>query len=65
LLAKYNNNLTNINVLTPPLARKAMYIYLHKKHKELVTPLSKALLAMKNDGTYQKIFHQTLSGLEN
>ena len=65
LLAKFNNNLTNISVLTPPLARKAMYIYLHKKHKELVTPLSKALLAMKNDGTYQKIFHQTLSGLEN
>ena len=37
-----------------------MYIYMNKKHKDLVPKITQALEAMKQDGTYQKIKYQTL-----
>jgi len=65
LLAKSKYNLNDIKILTPPLAEKSMYIYLHKKHKKLVLPLSNAIASMKSDGTYQRLFEKTLSSLDN
>ena len=47
-------------ILSPALASKDMYIYLHKKHAELVPLLSKALSSMKNDGSYQKLSNKFL-----
>ena len=46
--------------LTPPLAVKPLYIYVHKKHKNLVPKMAKVISEIKQDGTYQKIFDRTL-----
>ena len=58
-----DNQLQNVNIQTPPLAVRNMYIYLHKKHEKLVPKLAEALKAMKQDGTYQRIYEQTLAPL--
>lgn len=53
-------NLDNVHPLSPPLAVTYLHMYLNKKHQEQVEPLTKALKAMKADGTYQAIYQQTL-----
>lgn len=55
LLMRNKLNASTITLDQPPLAKKPMYIYLHKKHKDLVAPLAKALREMKQDGSYKKI----------
>lgn len=52
-----------VRVLEPPLASVSMYMYVHKKHANLVGELDQALKAMKADGTYQAIFDETLTPL--
>lgn len=47
----------------PPLASVDMFIYVHKKHADLVEPLAQALRDMKADGSYQAIVERTLSPL--
>ncbi len=49
--------------LKPPLARVKLYLYLNKKHRQLVPGLAKALKAMKQDGTYSLIYNQSLNVL--
>lgn len=39
----------------PPLAKRPMYLYLHKDHADLVEPLARTLRAMKADGSYARI----------
>lgn len=51
-------------LMLPPLATTEMFMYLHKKHAHLVGPLAEALRAAKADGSYQRIFEQSLSKLE-
>ncbi len=50
------------HLLQPPLVRAEMFLYLNKKHAHLLAPAAKALQAMKADGSYQRIFVQTLGG---
>ncbi|MFV2054867.1 MAG: substrate-binding periplasmic protein [Thiohalomonadales bacterium] len=45
-------NMATIKLQKPPLATKAMYIYLHKRHRKLVPLISQALVDMKKDGSY-------------
>lgn len=45
--------------LDPPLASKNMYLYVHKKHKDLVPRIAAALRSMKEDGTYEGIVEET------
>jgi polar amino acid transport system substrate-binding protein len=45
-----------IKLLQPPLAQVDMYMYLNKRHKDLVSMLARAIRDMKQDGTYQKIY---------
>ncbi len=47
--------LTGIRMLTPPLIRVDMHIYLHRRHAGLVPRLSEALRQMKHDGTFQRL----------
>ncbi|MBC8269763.1 MAG: transporter substrate-binding domain-containing protein [Rhodospirillaceae bacterium] len=56
---------TGVKVMVhePPLASVDMYMYLHKEHAHLVPRLAKALKDMKDDGTYRKIFDETLTPL--
>lgn len=50
-------------LLEPPLASQEMFIYLHRKHEPLVGKVAAALAAMKKDGSYQRIFDETLAPL--
>lgn len=43
------------------LERIEAYMYLHKKHQALVPQLAKALVGMKNDGSFEKIRQRTFS----
>ncbi len=45
-----------IHIIQPPLAVKPMFMYLNKKHKNLVPKLIAALKEMKQDGTYKRLF---------
>lgn len=53
-----------VTVLEPPLVRIPMFIYLHRKHAALVPGAAAALQAMREDGTYQAIFQDTLGRYE-
>lgn len=59
-LAKTRAMGIRVQVLEPPLVRTNMYIYLHKKHAALVPQVAEALARLKRDGTYQRIFDNTL-----
>ena len=59
------NALKGIHIIRPPIAKRAMYVYLHKKHRALVPKLAKALRSMKSDGSYKNIFNQILAPLES
>ena len=52
--------LKNIFIVSPPLATKKMYLYLHKKHQSIIPLLTKVLKEMKKDGTFNKIKDMTL-----
>jgi polar amino acid transport system substrate-binding protein len=49
-----------VQVLEPPLVRTPMYLYLHKKHAELVPRVAQVLKQMKSDGRYARIHDATL-----
>ncbi len=53
--------LTGVRALEPPLDRRGMHIYLHKRHARLVPRLAEALRQMRRDGTMQRL---TKAGLE-
>jgi polar amino acid transport system substrate-binding protein len=59
-LAKSRTMGLKLLVLEPPLVRTKMYMYLHKKHAALVPQVAAALLKLKQNGTYQRIFDNTL-----
>lgn len=48
------------HIIGNPIAEKEMFIYMHKKHKDLVPKITAAFKEIKQDGTYQKIANKTL-----
>lgn len=58
------HSIPGVKLLKPPLATKAKYMYLHKKHKNIIPKIEAALREMKKDGTYQKIVDQILTPLK-
>ncbi|GMT49719.1 MAG: hypothetical protein IEMM0008_1258 [bacterium] len=50
----------NIHLLENPLDIKKTYLYLNKKHKDLVPKINKAFVSMKKDGTYKSLFDKLL-----
>jgi polar amino acid transport system substrate-binding protein len=54
-----------VQVMEPPLVRTKMYMYLHKKHAALVPRVAQALVKLKRDGTYQRIYDSTLRPVTN
>lgn len=52
-----------LKVHEPPLASHEMFIFLHKKHADLVEKAARELRAMKSDGSYGRIFAETLGVL--
>lgn len=52
--------LKDIRPLEPPLASRAMYVYLNKRHAKLVPELAEALRALKREGFYQRVYREKL-----
>jgi len=54
-----------LKVLThePPLARVQMHAYVHRRHASLAPRLSAALVAMKRDGSYERLWEATVGVL--
>lgn len=57
--------LDTIRVNEPPLAVRAMFIYLNEKHRTLIPKLAAALKQLKQDGTYQRLYSSILNPLTN
>ncbi len=53
--------LKNITAHEPPLATREMFLYLNKKHAQLIPVITKSLRQMKQDGTYSSIFEKSLT----
>lgn len=49
-----------VSVLSPPLASKKVYLYLNKRHEAIIPAITKALVEIKSDGTYARIFERTV-----
>jgi len=56
--------LKSVRPIQPVLAKRKMYMYLHKKHQALVPKLAAALKSMKLDGTYDRLVKQVLEPLK-
>ena len=54
-------NIQGVKTLEPPLAVREMYLYLNKKHRQLVPVINRYLRQMKEDGTYARIKDETLA----
>lgn len=52
--------LQDIIVIEPPLARLEFFLYLHKRHQDLVPQVSNAIAQMKNDGSHERIYREGL-----
>lgn len=60
LMLARQTGLTDVQMLEPPFVRMNMYMYLNKKHQAIVPKVAMELKKMKQDGSYQQIFNQTL-----
>lgn len=56
----HEKGLHDVQPLAPALVVKPMFIYLNKKHQDLIPPLSAALRAMRADGTLARLMSATL-----
>ena len=52
--------LKDVWVIEPNLAKREMFLYLNKKHHLLVPVIAEQLRNLKLDGTYNRIFEETL-----
>lgn len=50
----------DIRMLDPPLASREMFIYLNKKHARHIAPLAAALRSVKQDGTYDRLYRESM-----
>lgn len=51
----------DIHVVEPALAQRSMYIYLNKRYRALLQPLSRALREIKREGLYQRVCRKRFS----
>lgn len=56
-------NIKGIIPLDPPLAKREMFIYLHKRHTALVPKLAEALRAIKAEGLYDRLYREKVLSL--
>ena len=57
--------LEDIELIEPPFAVREMFIYLHKKHANLVPKISAALQQLKKEGFYDRVLRETLTSLQS
>lgn len=49
----------------PALLSREMFLYMHKKHSNLVPLITKELKTLKNDGTYQRLYDKYITQMIN
>ncbi|MBU0961810.1 MAG: transporter substrate-binding domain-containing protein [Proteobacteria bacterium] len=49
---------SDIKALQPPIDVSDMFLYIHKKHEDLIPEIVRTLQEMKKDGTYQNLVHR-------
>ena len=55
--------LAGVHVLEPSLARREMYLYLHKRHAALVPKIADALRDIKAEGLYDRLYREKVLSL--
>lgn len=65
LLIVQSSGYTGVKIRWPALAKKKMYIYLHSRHRNIVSKLRAAVAGMKKDGSYQRLVKKHFGFLEN
>ena len=55
------HGLRNIRLLEPALESRGMFIYLHRKHQARVAPLAAALRSVKQDGSYERFYRESIA----
>ncbi|MGB9128071.1 MAG: transporter substrate-binding domain-containing protein [Thiobacillus sp.] len=58
-----SQGVTDVHLLEPLLARREMFIYLHKRHAALVPKLAAALRAIKAEGLYDRLYREKVLSL--
>lgn len=58
---QHEHDLRDVRLLEPPLESREMFIYLHKKHTARVAPLAAALRSLKQDGTYDRFYQESIT----
>lgn len=53
----------DIKVIEPPLAQRAMYIYLNKRYRRYIPAITRALRVIKKEGLYSRICRETFSAI--
>lgn len=56
-------DIKGITPLEPPVAKREMFIYLHKRHAALVPKLADALRAIKSEGMYDRVYREKVLSL--
>jgi polar amino acid transport system substrate-binding protein len=54
---------TDVHLLEPLLARREMFLYLHKRHAALAPRLAAALRAIKAEGLYDRLYREKVLSL--
>jgi len=57
-------NFKNIRYLEPPLIKRNLYHYVHKKHNDIVGKLTKALREMEKSGRIEQIRNEFIEKLQ-
>lgn len=58
------HGLDNIEPNPPVLVQQDLYLYLHKRHAALVPAIDEAIRAMREDGTWDRLYNKTVERLE-
>lgn len=56
--------IADVHLLEPTLARREMFIYLHKRHAALVPRIAGALRAIKAEGLYDRLYREKVLSLQ-
>jgi len=52
----------DIRAIEPALVKRPMFLYLHKKHRDLVPEIARVVAEMKQDGSFAAIYDEVLPG---
>lgn len=57
--------LSEVHMLEPVLARREMFLYLHKRHAARVPQIAEALRAIKAEGLYARLYREKVLSLQD